>query len=304
MWCESENCDQFIAGMAQCEPDDDVCLDLWQGQYDDCVDECLEQNSNCMEGCDLLVGSCTATCDCCEPDCDSKDCGDDSCGGSCGACKFWEKCVGGKCDLKSPALIISDPMNNEYIMMDPLGTSITVTMDIDWAPYPHASKSIECYLAGVLVGSTEASQFEFTNVPPGVSTLACRLTENGEPLMTENSTAVVTIKVRKPCLEHSDCKDGNPCSIDACVVSNSAGEKMCAYGPVYSACCCVSGFDCLKPGGGDFWFTCSVPNSTCYYGCIEDGQCDDNNPCTEDTCEPCEGCINEWIDIPECDFDG
>ncbi|MEC8023759.1 MAG: agmatine deiminase family protein [Myxococcota bacterium] len=46
--------------------------------------------TECTNGCDTATGACSATT--CEPSCDSKECGDDGCGGSCGSCAAGSSC--------------------------------------------------------------------------------------------------------------------------------------------------------------------------------------------------------------------
>jgi len=99
-----------------CEMDPFCCDNTWDGI---CAGECLEQCGgclpleNCGDGdCDYDEGEGCANCpddcacegedvclanDCCTPDCEGKECGDDGCGGECPACPDGSVCVGTDC---------------------------------------------------------------------------------------------------------------------------------------------------------------------------------------------------------------
>jgi hypothetical protein len=70
-----------------------------------CLKECSGKQCG-DDGCGGSCGACAAGETCksgkcaCEPDCDGKECGDDGCGGSCGACDPDELCDDGECKSK------------------------------------------------------------------------------------------------------------------------------------------------------------------------------------------------------------
>jgi MYXO-CTERM domain-containing protein len=84
-----------------------------------------------------------------------------------------------------------------------------------------------------------------------------------------------------------DCDDGDPCTKNQC--SNSA-----CYHTEYEA----EGTPCLNAN------KCLV-NTTCHSNgectSLEEKNCDDNNPCTVDSCDPESGCVNEPDNTLECD---
>lgn len=106
--CECEEC--------VCNMDPPCCLFGWG---DNCVQKCVEFCGGCpaLEGCGdgqcdpadyETCAVCPQDCacleeqachqaECCTPDCDGKECGDDLCGGSCGQCTPGFTCQGGQC---------------------------------------------------------------------------------------------------------------------------------------------------------------------------------------------------------------
>lgn len=86
------------------------------------------------------------------------------------------------------------------------------------------------------------------------------------------------------CTNNSQCHDGNPCTIDNCVLgecvntiktngSNCGGGKTCENGI------------CLPPAG---------------YTCTKDSQCNDGNPCTSYSCVSGECVINNKPNLTSC----
>lgn len=69
--CECEKC--------VCKFDPYCCSTSWDNL---CVEYCKE---------------CGIKCDSCKPKCEGKECGFNNCGGYCGYCMPWEKCINGKC---------------------------------------------------------------------------------------------------------------------------------------------------------------------------------------------------------------
>jgi len=74
-----------------------------------------------------------------------------------------------------------------------------------------------------------------------------------------------------------DCDDGNPCTGDTC-----APKSGCKHPALTGTCsdgnACTSGDVCVK--------------STCVGKPVAKQHCEDNNPCTDDTCNPKKGCVN------------
>jgi hypothetical protein len=94
------------------------------------------------------------------------------------------------------------------------------------------------------------------------------------PLLTCNQNA---------CTTAADCDDSNACTTDTC----EAG--VCGHDAIPGCKTCTSPADCATPCG-DFNCVDGVCVST-------GGSCDDNNPCTTDTCGA-EGCVHS--PIPGC----
>ncbi len=86
------------------------------------------------------------------------------------------------------------------------------------------------------------------------------------------------------------CDDGNPCTIDACDPIN----KVCKTAPV------SDGLDCDADGNA-----CTSGDQCLAGKCIAGVKldCNDNNPCTEETCDPKSGCAKTPLDAVACDDD-
>jgi len=80
-----------------------------------------------------------------------------------------------------------------------------------------------------------------------------------------------------------NCDDSNPCTADACNAqsgcTNTATAGNCTDGNI-----------------------CTLTDTCANKECVGSGemQCDDNNPCTVDYCNPLTGCVNEEVNLP-CD---
>jgi hypothetical protein len=83
-----------------------------------------------------------------------------------------------------------------------------------------------------------------------------------------------------------DCDDGDPCTKNQC-------ESSACYNTEYEP----EGTPCLNAN------KCLV-NTTCHSNgectSLEEKNCNDNNPCTVDSCDPDVGCVNEPDDELEC----
>ncbi len=88
--------------------------------------------------------------------------------------------------------------------------------------------------------------------------------------------------------EGPDCNDGNPCTRDTC--DPATGE--CSNPPLSAGSPCEDGNACTLNDYCDGNGTC-VPGS--------DPECDDDNPCTEDLCNPETGCVNTPLTGTSCD---
>lgn len=95
------------------------------------------------------------------------------------------------------------------------------------------------------------------------------------------------------CLAAEDCVDDNPCTTDLCDGATGAcrfdaidagltggcTEPLVCSGPPQNACVtCASDLQCAEPTP-----RCELTSGTCFE-CVADGDCDDRDPCTNDTC--------------------
>ena len=194
-----------------------------------------------------------------------------------------------------PTITITDPATHTYFELGTPVTPVTITVSVtNWAPYPEAGKSVICYVDGEEAGSTESEVFLVPDVSVGLHYVTCRLALNGTPLTNCEATTTIVVKVEMPCdgFDDSDCIDGNPCSIDACVYTTD-GYK-CHYGTdLELPYCCVSKYNCDCED--DMWDYCSDVTNNCSE-CKTDEHYDDDNACTDDSCDvAADKCANDWI---------
>ena len=84
-----------------------------------------ENCSNCPGDCACMNGQkCTAAGSCCSPQCSGKECGDDGCGGTCGACGSGFLCESGRCMANAGCGDHAcDPVASENCRVSPYGAS-------------------------------------------------------------------------------------------------------------------------------------------------------------------------------------
>jgi hypothetical protein len=208
-------------------------------------------------------------------------------------------CIDGKCQqaAPSPKLTIVSPSSGKYFEADGGSSPVTVEFVVTgWDPWPETGKTANCYVDGQPDGQTQTGSYTFPAVPFGMHRLTCQLVFDGKPLLSCVSYDSVTVKVRRPCVTQADCIDSNPCSVEVCAAS--PGGKFCAYteGKYSQSCCCLSNYDCpcySMPGGGAEWLACEYNDC---HSCLTDESCWDMDECTIDSCDPCTGCKNEWVE--------
>ena len=89
--------------------------------------------------------------------------------------------------------------------------------------------------------------------------------------------------------DEASCDDKNACTQDGC-----EGAKGCVYKPLDGDPCDADGTVCTV-------------NDSCKAGvCVAGGKkdCDDKNPCTQDSCDLAKGCTQVADDGKPCDADG
>ena len=87
-----------------------------------------------------------------------------------------------------------------------------------------------------------------------------------------------------PCTDDSECDDALDCTVDTCV------DENCAFKP-YEFSCAING-ECYyadKPAPDDACRVCKPSLSQAAWTTIA---CDDDNPCTDDSCDSGEGCTH------------
>lgn len=119
----------------------------------------------------------------------------------------------------------------------------------------------------------------------------------------QNPCTVDKCQVDKCQHEGVYCEDGNPCTVDTC--DKATGKclhpsELCGLGGGQGdmgPCMAVS--DCEKYKG-TATLTAACSDMVCEKGdCYESPKdCDDQNPCTNDTCHPQQGCGHQ--PIPNC----
>lgn len=100
----------------------------------------------------------------------------------------------------------------------------------------------------------------------------------------DTTDAVDTVDVAAGCTEVADCGDGNPCTDDLCLIAT--GE--CTHNNNVKACDDSNGCTLNDVCGG----------GTCLPGAPS--PCEDNNPCTTDSCDKTSGCVFAANTLP-CD---
>ena len=184
-------------------------------------------------------------------------------------------------DSQDPSVAVLSPAENVYIEMTPPATPVSMSVQVkNWSPFPAAGKEIRFFLDGLPAGkSTQVPSFTFPDVPMGMHTLSAVLYLQGLPLPVASATSSRTVKVTVPCLKKSDCEEGNPCSLEACV-SIGDGEFRCHWGPVDA--CCFSLFDC--PFDSTWCLDLDGDGMAECLDCVDSAECDDGNACSTDEC--------------------
>ncbi|MBM4371316.1 MAG: putative metal-binding motif-containing protein [Deltaproteobacteria bacterium] len=253
-----------------CDPAE-LCL---EDPFRCCLPDCVGKTCG-PDGCGGDCGGCPRGLSCgaggkceetCEPDCSGRVCGSDGCGGGCGTCAPGEECLEGACAV-------------------PCAPSCA---DATCGPDG----------CGGVCG------------PPCGEGMAC-----GEVLFGRHCT--------KPCLDLADCPPelfclGGWCNPPECLVDGDcpAGEACDPFLRCAASMSC-SGTDPCFPiedpvTGGELPMTCDPDTSRCVptgepvcdagqcwpqagacaWTAPGPGFCDDGEPCTDDSCDPVEGCLH------------
>lgn len=255
------------------------------------------------DGCGGSCGSCVdpvaplcvaGKCSACVAQCGSKTCGGDGCGGSCGACPTDKLCSFGQCVAPPPDQSCEAHCGG----VAPSGCACTADcdakgnccIDVDVCGCIPACAGLACGSDGCggQCGTCangqicEAGACLFPSCGPATcnghgscdpKTVTCTCTDGYQGKYCDKCPAgqVGFPACATPCSNAQGCGDGEPCTADDCLAG------VCVHLPVEATCAgstaCVT-FAC-KAG------TCQMTKAT---------DCDDNNACTADSCDPVAGC--------------
>jgi cysteine-rich repeat protein len=181
----------------------------------------------------------------------------------------------------SPSLSISAPADNVYIEMSQPKTPVTMEFVVsNWPPFPALGKEVRFFLDNQLQGVAAGQlPFVFPDVPLGVHTLSAQLFQQDQPVADEAARAARTVRVTKPCTDKSQCADTNPCSWEGCV-QVAMGLKKCFFGKHPDCCYTLADCSLASKVCADVVGT-GLPSCQ---GCLQDGDCDDGNSCSADSC--------------------
>ncbi|MBM4371652.1 MAG: hypothetical protein FJ098_08360, partial [Deltaproteobacteria bacterium] len=204
-----------------------------------------------------------------------------------------------------PTLVIVSPQSMAKFELLPAGTEVTVLMQVENWDYPDpGSRSILCSVDGGAYtlppwqtdGFTETLEYPFEDVPHGMHRLCCTLAEGGEELSNCAATACVDVVVWQLCDYLTDpvCNDQNPASAETCLWDAALQHRVCVYAKPIAVGVCLSPYNCECTQGTGF--------QLCIDGqcqdCVTDAHCDDQEPCTTDTCVD-NVCVHQPVSMSE-----
>ncbi|HIA01021.1 MAG TPA: hypothetical protein EYN66_03805 [Myxococcales bacterium] len=192
---------------------------------------------------------------------------------------------------ETPTIQCLSPQNLVTIEATGAATAVTVTFQTNMAAELEAESVTLVYSDnGQSVGSQQDTSPVIYNLPFGEHVLSLGFVADGQPVFGENTFCKVQVRITHPCLSGDDCKDDFLCNTTDCVAVGG-GEKLCKFGPAQYDGCCENNVQC--PNGQ----YCDIGKKVCT-SCTLDGQCDDANACTVDSCLN-GACVSVKTD-PEC----
>jgi len=204
----------------------------------------------------------------CKPACKGKQCGDDGCGGSCGSCGANGQCEKGKCVCPSP----HEPCFGLCCDLD-LVCNVNSGTCCNFSCFDR-----ECGpVCGKSCGTCPDNK-------------QCNL--EGKCACAKPLCGVVCCQKDEVCVEGVCCKPsctGKQCGPDGC--GGSCGECT-VEGEECVATTCVTGKCITKPADGpcDDGDLCTTGDQCTGGICVgADPDCDDDNPCTADSCDAATG---------------
>ncbi len=285
--------------------DDNICTDdTCRPTTGDCINTPVmvimlcDDGTACTEGDVCIAGTCTGQ----AVDCDDDNvCTADSCEADTGCvnaptmatcgdgnpCTENDRCVGGAC--------VGDPVDCDDSNVctkdscDPAsGCTSTPDQDGTTCDDGNACTSLDVCQAGTCAGSLKTCDDANPCTEDSCDVLSgCQFTAvpQGQPCDDGNACTTNEACFGTQCIgPFTLCNDNNECTDDSCDPSTG-----CVYDPTASKPC----------NDGD---ACTT-NDMCAGGSC-DGvavDCDDDNPCTTDSCDPIAGCVFAPADGPDCD---
>ncbi len=274
-----------------------------------CDPEAVCKDSECGDdGCGGSCGKCTGDDSCvdgkctpdCLPDCDAKECGEDGCGGTCGLCKPGYACQvddeGAKCSADCAFWCggreCGPAGDQQQCSCGECDDGNSCTDDA-------------CSVNGLCQFTPNQAQCDDGNPCTGPD--ACTGGACSGPVLPADQL----VQLQCLCKVDADCaplENGNLCDGSlACVTVNGGDSGVCQVEPD-SIPECVDSNPCTddgcNPKGGCYYKaddtnSCSDGDACnglekCASGLCVAGKppmCDDDNPCTDDSCDPAQGCV-------------
>jgi len=237
--------------------------------------------------------------DICVPDCDGIDCGDDGCGGFCGECDDGDPCNGEEACVEGACVQgISPDCNDENPCTDDgcvegEGCENTAVKDKAESACGDGNPCTEdVCVSGACANPLKPLEDLI------IEDCLCEDDGDCEPLEDDslcNGTLVCDIEADTPtCMIDEETvvtctlTEGLAPECNAALCAPGSGE--CAIGAINDGGVCDDGDACTT-------------GEECLVGACGGGavvSCEDDNPCTEDVCEPATGCVNA-PNTEECD---
>jgi len=332
--CCVPSCKFKECGDDGCGGDCGDCPAPFECQDSKCVQVCVPdcEGPECgYDGCTGQCGTCApgekctkGTCGECTPDCEGKECGLDGCGGNCGICGQQSTCVKGACicepdcDGKACGSDGCDGSCGDCDDGNPCTTDACEDGTCTFTLLPLEELVVEQCLCGADEDCTVLEDGDLCN-----GTLMCNLALDVPTCGVDQETVL-------------DCDDGNPCTDDSCDPATGCkytaddtnacadddpcdGEEMCVEAECkdgealvcddQNPCTddsCEQGVGCkFVPNDANVCADTDACNGveTCVAGTCEAGQapvCNDNKPCTDDSCDPATGCKYTADDTKGC----
>jgi hypothetical protein len=266
-----------VAGICGAVPAEESCVGFCGGT--------APSGCGCGPSCATEGGCCVDVYQCgCQPVCAPGACGDDGCGGTCGACPAGQLCGNGTCVVQPCTALTCngngtcDDATGECACnagFDGLNCEVCASGFVGWP--------------GCGAVCTSDADCDDSN--------ACT-----SDVCTAGSGCLRVPVDGKPCDDGDVCTAGDACQAGACKPGG-----VCDDGDTCTADTCQPGVGCKatpiaamngKPCDDDDACTSST---TCVSGACSGGSldaCDDGNECTSDACDSATGCTHEPNTLP------